>query len=206
MKKYILSAIIGALCMLLVLYCIAAVDLAKATEDYEHIDFLSNLSREACFLCGSSNAHWGEDNVGILNLNTFELLYIEINRYDGHGQRVEKPAGYMQSDGISKMNAYTYPDRGYSQVWITDVQYAVDREIIQTRLCQTCLDTVNNMHSYGNAPAEYAVVNFADRTFRPLIKSYPWFLTGDFGIDCEFGDNGTINLLIHYSPNRYTDF
>lgn len=205
MKRCILSAIVGALCMLLALYCIAAVDLAKAAEDYEHNDFISNTPREECFLCGSSNAHWGEDNVGILNLNTFELLYIEINRYDDHGQRIEKPAGYMQLDGIFKVNAYTFPDRGYSQVRITDVQYAVDREIIQNRLCQTCLDAFNSMYFFGNAPAEYAVVNFADRVFRPLIKCYPWFLAGNFGVDCEFGDNSTIDLLIHYSPNRYAD-
>lgn len=43
MKKCILLAIIGALCMLLILYCIAAMGSARKTEVYEHTDFLSDL-------------------------------------------------------------------------------------------------------------------------------------------------------------------
>ena len=50
---------------------------------------------------------------------------------------------------------------------------------------------------------EYAIVSFADRTIRPLVSCYPWFSAGNFGIDCEFKENGAIDLLIHYCPNRY---
>ena len=33
--------------------------------------------------------------------------------------------------------------------------------------------------------------------------SYPWFSAGDYGVDCEFKDDGKIDLLIHYCPSRY---
>lgn len=208
MKKCILSAIIGALCMLLVLYCIAAMGSARKTEVYEHTDFLSDLPQEKCFLCGdvsdfSVSTYWGEDNVGILNLNTFELLYLEINRYDDQRQLVEEPAGYVRWDGLQGVNSQTYPDNGYAHVRITGAQYAIDRAVIQSRLCQSCLDTVNGLWFCGNAPAEFAVISFADRTIRPLLKSYPWFSAGDYGVACEFKEDGTIDLLIHHCPNRY---
>lgn len=56
----------------------------------------------------------------------------------------------------------------------------------------------------GNAPAEYAIVSFDKQTIHPLLASYPWFSAGNFGVDCEFKDNGEIYLLIHYCPSRYS--
>ena len=34
-------------------------------------------------------------------------------------------------------------------------------------------------------------------------KQYQWFAAGNYGIDCEFKDNGDIDLLVHYCPARY---
>ena len=67
----------------------------QETQGYEHKDFVSDLPQEDCYLCGNgsdplTSLFWGEDNVGIINLNTFELLRIEINRYDDHGQLIEE--------------------------------------------------------------------------------------------------------------------
>ena len=95
------------------------------TQDYEHKDFVSDLAQENCYLCGNgsdpiTSSYWGEDNVGIINLNTFELLRIEINRYDDHGQLIEEVAGYMQSSNLvgEDTNAYVmaFPDNGYAHV------------------------------------------------------------------------------------------
>lgn len=38
-----------------------------------------------------------------------------------------------------------------------------------------------------------------NRTIRPLLNSHPWFASGNYGVDCEFKDNGAINMLIHYA-------
>ena len=182
------------------------------TQDYEHKDFVSDLAQENCYLCGNgsdpiTSSYWGEDNVGIINLNTFELLRMEINRDDDHGQLIEEVAGYMQSSNLvgEDTNAYVmaFPDNGYAHVQISGVQYEIDRKIVQKHLCQTCLDTINDMWFSGNAPAEYAIVNFAERTMQPLLASHPWFSAGGFGVDCEFKTDGKIDLLIHYCPSRY---
>lgn len=213
MKKIILSALAGALCMFLVILALAT-HAAKKEEpaEYAHVDYVSSLQGE-CFLCGEgsdpiTSLYWGEDNVGIINLNTFELMRLEINRYDDHGQLLEEAAGYMQSSHLSGVDssahAFTHPDNGYAHVQISGVKYKIDRATIQGNLCQSCLDTVNDLGFSGAAPAEYAIVSFADRTIRPLVSCYPWFSAGNFGIDCEFKENGAIDLLIHYCPNRYT--
>ena len=216
MKKIILSALAGALVMFLTIFGIAAVSVSweqvQEPMSYVHVDYVTELTQEDCFLCGNGSGpitshYWSEDNVGLINLNTFELMRLEINRYDDDGQLIEEVAGYMQTSHLSGedtyVHAYTHPDNGYSHVQITGVQYSIDRESVQGHLCQNCLDTINDLWFSEDAPAEYAIVSFAERTIRPLIKCYPWFSAGNYGIDCEFKDNGAIDLLIHYCPNRY---
>lgn len=147
--------------------------------------------------------------MGIVNLNTFELLYLEINRYDDYGNLIEEPAGYMSSVGLSDKeadsyaHAYCFPDNAYASVQITGVQYDIDREMIQSKLCQTCLKSINDLWFTDQPPAEYAVISFEDRTIQPLLNAHPWFAAGNYGVDCEFKTDGDIDLLIHYCPNRY---
>ena len=147
--------------------------------------------------------------MSIVNLNTFEMMRLEINRYDEHGELLEETAGYLSSIGLSDKeadsyaHAYCFPDNAYASVQITGVQYAIDREVIQSMLCQTCLDSINDLWFTDQPPAEYAVISFENRTIHPLLNAHPWFAAGNFGIDCEFKDDDAIDLLIHYCPNRY---
>ena len=213
MKKCILSALAGALAMLIVITIVARISAAQeqTPKEYEYIDYVSNITQEECFVCGTNNgySYWGEDNVGIVNLNTFELLYLEINRYDDYGNLLEEPAGYMSSVGLSDKeadsyaHAYCFPDNAYASVQITGVQYDIDREMIQSKLCQTCLKSINDLWFTDQPPAEYAVISFEDRTIQPLLNAHPWFAAGNYGVDCEFKTDGDIDLLIHYCPNRY---
>ena len=216
MKKYILSAIGGAIIMLSALILIANISAANKQEnkEYEHIDYVSAITQDECFVCGNStkdpvSLHWGEDNVGIVNLNTFEMMRLEINRYGDHGELIEEPAGYMSSSGLidkeadTYAHAYCFPDNAYASVQITGVQYAIDRDSVQNRLCQNCLNSINDLWFTDQPLAEYAVICFEDRTIQPLLNAHPWFAAGNFGIDCEFKENGAIDLLIHYCPNRY---
>ena len=181
-------------------------------KEYEHIPYVSDLSQEECFVCGENPNHpissyWGEDNVGILNLNTFEVLYIEINRYDDNGPMIEETAGYMQMHSMSNGESYVHssdnPDRGLSSIQIQGDRKPVDAKAIQSFLCQTCLDKINDMYFGDYPPEEYAVVNFSDKSIRPLIKNTTWFTFGNFDVDCDFEEDGDIDLLIHYCPPRY---
>ena len=214
MKKVIISAIAGAICMFLIILLMAKTYEPKEakTTEYSHDDFVSQIRQEDCHLCGEDadpiiSYRMDEDNVGILNLNTFDLLYVEINRYSDNRQLIESTAGYMQTSGMPGDNntayAFTFPDNGYAQVHIKDVEYSINRNNIQKSLCQNCLDAINTLHYSDHAPSEYAVISFSDHTIRPLMKNTSWFAAGNFGVDCEFKENGEIYLLIHYSPVRY---
>lgn len=214
MKKCILSAIAGALAMLIVITIAATLHRNKEQlqEEYEHIAYVSSITQEECYVCSDTknfmgSFYWGEDNVGIVNLNTFELLRLEINRYDDYGKLIEEPAGFMSSGGLAKddagssAHAFCFPDNGYADAQIFDAQYAIDRDSVQNLLCQTCLDSINGLWFTNQPPAEYAIISFEDRTIQPLMNARPWFSAGNYGIDCEFGENGKIDLLIHYLTN-----
>ena len=215
MRKCILSAIAGALAMLILIIVAANVSTAKerVPEDYEHIDYISTITQEECYVCSDTKdfsgfLYWGEDNVGIVNLNSFELLRLEINRYDDHGNLLEEPAGFMSSSGMSNeeteshAHAYCFPDNAYADVQLSGVQYAIDRDSVQNHLCQTCLDSINDLWFTDMPPAEYAIVSFENRTIQPLLNAHPWFSAGSYGIDCEFDGDGKIDLLIHYIAPR----
>jgi len=96
-----------------------------------------------------------------------------------------------------------FPDNAYAQVQFFGVKYAIDRGSVQNHLCQTCLDSINNLWFTDQPPAEFAIVSFEDRTIQALLNSHPWFSAGNYGIDCEFKSDGAIDLLIHYCPRRY---
>lgn len=216
MKKCILSAIAGAAAMLVILIVAANVNAAREPKlkEYEHTDFVSTITQEDCIVCGTGSdfpvsSYWGEDNVAIVNLNTFEVLRLEINRYGDHGELIEETAGYMQTSSLidngneSYVHAYTFPDNGYANVNLTGVQYAIDRDTIQGHLCQSCLDSINELWFGEDHPAEYGVLNLEDRTIRPLIICTTGFGMGNFHVDCDFEDGGKIDLLIFYCPPRY---
>lgn len=208
MKKCILSAIAGAMTMLLVIVIVSRIGVAQeqTPKEYIHIDYVSNITQEKCFVCGTNNGYlyWGQDNVGIVNLNTFELVYLEINRYDDHGNLIEEPAGFMSRNSLidkeaeTYVHAYSHPDQTYADVQIIGVKYAIDRDSVQNHLCQACLDSINSLWFTDQPPAEFAVVSFENRTIRPLLNAHPWFSAGNVGVDCEFKTDGAIDLLIHY--------
>lgn len=211
MKKCILSGLAGAGIMLAVMVLISVIqgNSRNKPEEYQHIDYISSITSDDCFICSQQGLHWDEDNVGILNLNTFELLDIPINRYGDHGELIEEPAGVMVTGGLydheaeSYVNSTVFPDNAYAQIALSGVKYSIERESIQSHLCQTCLDTINSMWFTTQPPAEYAIISFADKTIQPLLNSVPWFASGNYGVDCEFKADGAIDLLIHYCPARY---
>lgn len=194
--------------MILLTACAAPAASEPVSSEYVHTPYVSTITVAECFVCGAAQnpQYWGEDNVGVLNLNTFELLRIEINRYEG-SQLVETPAGVLQTSGMtcgkSTVHATTDPDRGYSHVQIKGELQPIDAAAIQSRLCQTCLDKINGMYFGDHPPREYAIVNFADRTIRPLVLNTTFFGSGNYAADCEYKADGSIDLLVFYCPPRF---
>lgn len=208
MKKGALSASVSVLAVLILVANIRA-SCAPTPEERECLGYVSGISRAECFVCGENQrgpTHWGEDNLGIVNLNTFEVLYLEINHYDDAGQLMAEPAGYLSSSGLTDRNgesavhAFAHPDCACADVRIFGVQYAIDRDSVQNNLCQSCLDAIHNPCASGQPPVEYAIISFEDRTIQTLLHYRNQLSAGHYGIDCAFGDDGKIELLIRYCP------
>ena len=82
MKKF-LSIFLIVLILILV-GCGIEPDAHTADDSIYH----SDTATEDCYLCGNGAAkdgenllYWGQDNIALLSLNTFDLKPIEINRY-----------------------------------------------------------------------------------------------------------------------------
>ena len=143
---------------------------------YTHVDLRSSLPQEDCFLCGEtadslSAQDCNGDNVGIINLNTLDVMCIEINCGDAQGEiPLQVECSMWAADG-SRVYSMAYPEKGYALVQIEDAAHSVDTAFIQTHLCQSCLDMLNALEFDGTAPSEYGVVSLPDKTLRPLTQS-----------------------------------
>ncbi len=77
-----------AVLMLMMLFLAGyGADPGDITDRSEKVDYHSDTSAEDCFLCGGGienivPSHWGQNNVALISLNTFEIKPIEINRYE----------------------------------------------------------------------------------------------------------------------------
>ena len=202
MKRFTKMIYITLVCLLVLVFH------ATAAET----EYKSEISPEKCFLCGDQShqeesVYWGQDNVGLAHLNTFDVLPLRINRYDDSGVIIREEFGILESDGLYRDDTYansmTDPDRGYCSIQITKVKYKIDRKAVQTHLCEDCIQTMNCVYWSEEEPPEFAIINFNDRTIQPLDRALTWFFSGNFGIDCEYKENGDINLLIAYLPPRW---
>jgi len=211
------SISIIALLLLTLSGCAAAAEDQVSTpseKTYERPKITSSVKVDECSLCGENakgllSWYMGQDNLGLLNVNTFDVHLIEINRYDDSGNQIMKTAGYMSMGGSgigdSHVHAMTDPDRGISHVDVTPSENPIDEDSLAKHLCQECLDAFTSNYYTHDHPCEVAVINFATKEIHPLVETCPWFTTDNFSVDCDFEEDGGIELTIHYSPLRFED-
>ena len=117
--------------------------------------YSSNTSDEDCYLCGGGieslvPSYWGQDNIALISLNTFEIKPLEINRYDRlNGQLIEEYAGVVSfggggsTDGGFSASLMLDYDRGYatgSVDFLADETLDVDKAA--SFLCADCLNEI----------------------------------------------------------------
>ena len=173
------------------------------------------VSKADCFLCGDGNIrykeYYGQNNVGVISLNTFELLPIEINRYDQSGQLIEENTGVMQSrsfkngdDGFSA-HLMLDADRGIANVDITPYgDSTLSLDAAAGFLCEDCLTEFAG-ELYGNAYG-VGIIHFSQRKIKAFEGNVVGFGAGDYYIHCDFEPQyGNIKTLIALAPLRYAD-
>ena len=165
---------------------------------------VSCVSKADCFLCGANAGYFG-----LVSLNTFAVMPVEINRYDHSGQLIEENTGAMQirnfKNGENGMTASVMlePDRGIAHVSISlNGEAALDLTNVAGYLCCDCLaELASQLHGSVNG---VGVVNFSTQRLYVLQESVTSFGAGDYYIHCDRdAERGEIDILITYSPLRF---
>lgn len=120
----------------------------------EKMVYHSDTSAEDCYLCGGGiedliPEYWGQNNVALISLNTFEIKPIEINRYDVDGRLIEEAIGAISfggggsKDGGFSANMMLEYDRGYASGTMDfhgDEQLDIAKAV--SFLCADCLNKI----------------------------------------------------------------
>lgn len=190
----------------------------SGTKYLEDRLYESLTTKDDCYLCGinpdsSLSAYWGESNIGLLNLNTFECSRFEINRYDSNQSLIDKKGRYGHSiinTGSTNGSSIYYSmnrDRGFMSGSITLRDKSVlEMSEISDFLCSECLSGVINQYLYDESHWDIAVVDFAAKTIRPLERNSVGFQCSDYYISCEYDERyEKIDFQAFYCPVRYTE-
>lgn len=192
----------------------------QALGDKEkELKWSSDTLPKDCKLCGNkedTQISWYEpqDNLGIISINTFELNYIEINRYDESGSLIEEAVTGIgtygngtSEDGFTSVVTVN-TNRGYASGNIhMNQDKAIDPEKVSMNLCMECLDHIFNT-AWGE-PYSVGLINFKTGELMLFTESLRGFMLGDFYVLCEpRAEDGSreisdIDLHIFYCPERY---
>ena len=180
--------------------------------------YSSDTSAEDCYLCGGGiesliPSYWGQNNIALFSLNTFEIKPLEINRYDiVDGRLIEEYVGAVSfggsnsKDGGFGASLLQNYDRGYAT---GHVDFCDDETLDVNKaagfLCEDCLNKIlpSQIDRYFGVGA----INLATKEIRIFEKHLRGFGLGDFYIDCDLQEQGNgkhrMNLLVFYCPIRY---
>ena len=170
-----------------------------------------------CPLCGdkgeiSFQSLWGQDNIALVSLSTFDVQLIGINQFDAEGKRRGEYAGVVSfagrkgKDGGFSAHLLVNYDRGYATGAVELNNDAVfDYEKVSSSLCENCLKKLE-FHRAENCVG-VAAIDLQTGEIRVFEKDYQGYGLRDFYLDFTFekGSDGEdqINLLILYCPVRY---
>lgn len=170
-----------------------------------------------CPLCGDNGEDafpslWGQDNIALVSLSTFDVQLIGINQFDAEGKMREEYAGVVsfagregKGGGFSAHLLVNY-DKGYATGTVElNNDNAFDYEKVSFSLCADCLEKLE-FHRAENCIG-VAAINLQTKEIRVFEKDYKGFGLGDFYLDFTFGKDtdgdDQMNLLILYCPVRY---
>lgn len=214
---------IAAIALVVLALCILGYGVfrnASAGTASEKIVYRSEVSAEDCCSCGNGIIedmipfYWGQNNIALISLNTFEIKPIEINRYDIDGQMIEEAIGAASlGGGASKDGGFSATvlldyDRGYatgSMEFHDDKTLDIDKAV--TFLCAECLNEIlpqDIEQCFG-----VGVISLATKEIHIFEQCVTGFGLGDFYIDCDLEEPSRslckMSLFIVYCPIRYGD-
>lgn len=197
----------------------AAKELQEERVEPSSLSDLSNLLPENCMVCGKGEGtalplYRGQKNLGIINLNTFDLAPVTINQYDDYGNLIEESVKgssthitNTRQDGFM-LSVTADINRGYADGHLSFHQEeALDIEKAATYLCTNCINEVLDQ-CWTDRPFCMGVIDFDSGKIRLFEEKITAFVFDDYYISCNrqdmsHNDRENIDLLIFYCPERY---
>ena len=189
----------------------------KHGPDRNHRDrnppqYVSDTSPEDCIVCGEGKGtvlplYRGQENLGIVNLNSFDLAPVTINRYDDFGKLIEEAEQGSSThitntgEGGFFLSVTADTNRGYAHGHLSfDKNKALDMEKTASHLCSDCLNQMME-HCWSDVPFCMGVIDFSTGEIRLFEEKITAFTFGNYYISCDSrdmdeGDLREIDLLI----------
>lgn len=178
----------------------------------------SDTSSQDCYLCGGGienliPSYWGQNNIALISLNTFDIKPIEINRYDRlTRQLIEEYAGTVSLggggsiDGGFSADLLLDYDRGYATGSINFYgDEVLDASKAAAFLCEDCLNEL--LPQEIDRCFGVGAIHLGTKEIRVFEESLGGFGLGDFHIDCDLKDledgSHQMSILMFYCPIRY---
>ena len=145
MKKKICHVLVCVLTFCMLCACSQASEDKQEVQQSKKYELISQIEKENCFLCGENEesplAEFGKHaNVGIVNVNTFEVMELEINRYDWDGNQLMEATGAMHMCGSTlgdiRVTGMVDPDCSFASVNFDPECETIDEGKIGQFLCQ----------------------------------------------------------------------
>ena len=181
---------------------------------HTHAEYISKTTKENCFLCNDNpeselTRFFGHKNLGIVNVNSFDVVELEINRYDHNDNQIMESAGSMKM-GLVDIGGISFacrsdPDRSLASASFTHAGEEIDGKKISSYLCQECLDAFTEQYILEDVISPIAIVDFSDRTLTPLQKTCTGFAHADYLAHIDFEEDGSIDMYFVYSPPRFQE-
>lgn len=173
-----------------------------------------------CAVCGtcpqlSICALWGHENIAFLDLNTFAVLELPINRYAPRGPLLQQPAGcsavVSASLGGADLTFIATPDRGMASGWL---EWQAPARLCPQQagqfLCEACLRALAG-NAQEEMPLALAAVHLGEKRIVPLSEADSLFQMGDFFVHCpQLAQTletpptaGRAGVLVCLCPPRY---
>lgn len=184
----------------------------KVLTEKEDTIYRSHLSKEDCYLCGDPSGtmlslYRGEDNLGIIDINTFELYHININGYDDEGNlNIQLGSSswqlYRLKEGELNVAGKTNPNRGYffGDVFL-DEYHVIDIEKVSTFLCSDCINAV----LWKDTSEQYniGIINFKTKEIKLLSRDIVGYTFDNYYVSSRYHENRQkFDLDIFYCPPR----
>jgi len=186
----------------------------KPVRTYTHPEYVSHTTKENCYLCSDNpesdlTRYFGHKNLGIVNVNTFDVVELEINRYDHIGNQIMEATGCMAMrivdvGGIS-VSCRIDPDRSLASANFTHNDEEIDGDKISKFMCQECLDSFTKEYILEDEVFPIAIVDFSDRTLSPLQTKITGLGHADYLAHFDFEEDGSVDMYFVYSPPRFQE-